>query len=488
MGDAGFKGRSLSRPEPQRSAKAMPAQASVAIEEANILDTDPRWALAQRIAAGPHFARAPLMSKFLLYVVTETLEGRQTGITEHQIGVRVFGRPAVYRTDEDNIVRNYARQLRKRLAEYFAGEGSREPIRIDIPVGGYVPAFTEIAQQDHSCGVEGMFAIGLSEGERAGLYNDSNNDPNRVAKAGRLNGQAARLSTESRMKWMPGKGVTPRNVAFVLAYSALLVCLTWLASTRIPSAAPHLEPTHLLWKSLLSGANNTYIVPPDTGLNIVEDISQRALPLADYIKGSYLEASLEKLDEHTRQDLRTQQFSDFQSLQIVAAIARREEYNPQRVFLRFPRDLRMDDLKTANVILIGSVSSNPWASIADRSTNFRIVPKAGMAGAVVVNAKPLQGEESSYESHWNEPLHDTYALIEFVPNLNGKGYLLLLEGLDVAGTQAAAEVLFHPETIDAVLNRAKLPDGSLRSFEILLRTTSIQSNSAGTQIVATRIH
>jgi hypothetical protein len=85
-------------------------------------------------------------------------------------------------------------------------------------------------------------------------------------------------------------------------------------------------------------------------------------------------------------------------------------------------------------------------------------------------------------------LHDTYALIEFVPNLNAKGYLLLLEGLDVAGTQAAAEVLFHPETIDAVLNRAKLPDGSLRPFEILLRTTSIQSNSAGTQIVATRVH
>jgi hypothetical protein len=484
MGDAGFKGRSLSRPEPQRSAKAMPAQASVAIEEANILDTDLRWALAQRIAAGPHFARAPLMSKFLLYVVTETLEGRQTGITEHQIGVRVFGRPAVYRTDEDNIVRNYARQLRKRLAEYFAGEGSREPIRIDIPVGGYVPAFTEVAQQDHSSGVEGMFAIGLGEIDQAGPYNDSN----RVARTSRLSEQAARQSTESRVPWMLGNRATLRNVAFVLAYSALLVCLTWLASTRIPSAAPHLEPTHLLWKSLLSGANNTYIVPPDTGLNIVEDISQRVLPLADYIKGSYLEASLEKLDEHTRQDLRTQQFSDFQSLQIVAAIARREEYNPERVFLRFPRDLRMDDLKTANVILIGSVSSNPWASIADRNTNFRIVPKAGMAGAVVVNAKPLQGEESLYESHWNEPLHDTYALIEFVPNLNGKGHLLLLEGLDVAGTQAAAEVLFHPETIDAVLNRAKLPDGSLRSFEILLRTTSIQSNSAGTQIVATRIH
>lgn len=459
-------------------------QAAVGIEEASALETDPRWELAQRIAAGPHFARAPLMSKFLLYVVTEALEGRQNGITEHQIGVRVFGRPSIYRTDEDNIVRNYARQLRKRLAEYFSSEGSREPMRLDIPVGGYVPAFTSVFHEGGISGSEGRFTVGLGEAEQGSLYRRVRS----VAGAHPLGDLVTKISNGSKLVAAFNHAVTGRSVVWILTYSAALICFTWLIATRVPSTVPNPEPTHLLWKSLLSGSNNTYIVPPDAGLNIVEDISQRNLTLADYIKDSYLEAPLEKLDEHTRQDLRTQQFSDFQSLQIVAAIARREEYNPQRVFLRFPRDLRLDDLKTANVILIGSVSSNPWASIADRNTNFRIVPKEGMVGAVIVNAKPLQSEAVSYESHWNEPLHDTYALIEFVPNLNAKGYLLLLEGLDVAGTQAAAEVLFHPETIDAVLNRAKLPDGSLRPFEILLRTTSIQSNSAGTQIVATRVH
>ena len=102
---------------------------------------DPRWVLAQRVVGGSHFARSPLLSKFLLFVVAEAIRGRDSEITEHQIGVQVFDRPPGYRTIEDNIVRNYARQLRKRLAEHFADEGSEEPIRIDVPVGGYVPVF-----------------------------------------------------------------------------------------------------------------------------------------------------------------------------------------------------------------------------------------------------------------------------------------------------------------------------------------------------------
>src|SRR5580658_7557419 len=119
---------------------------------------DPLWELAQRVVAGPHFARSPLLSKFLLFVVAETLEGRADEITEHQIGVQVFDRPADYRTLEDNIVRNYARQLRKRLAEYFADQGSSEPVRIDIPVGGYVPVFVHASGDNGGEAASGALA------------------------------------------------------------------------------------------------------------------------------------------------------------------------------------------------------------------------------------------------------------------------------------------------------------------------------------------
>jgi hypothetical protein len=110
-------------------------------------EDDPRWTLAQRVVAGSHFARSLLLSKFLLYVVAETLEGRESEITEHQIGMQVFDRRPGYSTVEDNIVRNYARQLRRRLAAHFAGEGSAETMRIDIPLGAYVPIFVPVSDE-----------------------------------------------------------------------------------------------------------------------------------------------------------------------------------------------------------------------------------------------------------------------------------------------------------------------------------------------------
>ena len=58
----------------------------------------------------------------------------------------------------------------------------------------------------------------------------------------------------------------------------------------------------------------------------------------------------------------------------------------------------------------------------------------------------------------------------------------------MAGTQAAAETIFRPAVMDPILQRATRPDGSLRFFEILLRSTSIESNSAGTQVIASRIY
>jgi len=229
------------------------------------------------------------------------------------------------------------------------------------------------------------------------------------------------------------------------------------------------------------------VVPSDAGFNLMEDMSHRRVPLADYIRGTFDDATTSSLNSQTRQDLYLQRYTDFVSLQIIALVARQPEFDPERVLLRFPRDVRIDDLKTANALIIGSANSNPWAALGDARTNFRIAPSNDMEGAAIVNARPLAGEQASYESHWNEPSHDTYALILFVPNLSGAGHLLVVEGLDVAGTEAAAELLFHPESIASILERARHPDGSLSSFEILLRTTSIQSNAAGTQVIASRV-
>lgn len=422
------------------------------------LQDDPRWDLAQRVVAGPYFARSTLLSNFLLYVVSETLAGRAGAISEHKIGVSVFGRPVGYRTDDDNIVRNYARQLRKRLAEHFAGMGSDEPVRIDIPVGGYVPLFlsspTEIVEPEEKL-------------------------------------ISAQQPSESESSRKPGALVG----RFSFARAALTVCCVVLfvvgacfLASRVLLRPPEPDASRLLWRSILADSTNTFIVPPDVGFNLLEDMAHQSFPLASYIKGNFADTPDGRVNNHTDRDLRTQQYTDFVSTQIAALVARQPEYDPRRVFLRFPRDLRISDLKSGNALIIGSVSANPWAGLIDANANFHIVPSRDMESAQIVNARPLAGEVTSYASRWNEPAHETFALILFLPNLNGSGHVLCIEGLDVAGTQAAAEMLFHPDAIAPILKSARQSDGSLRAFEILLRATSIESNAAGTQIVASRIH
>jgi hypothetical protein len=245
---------------------------------------------------------------------------------------------------------------------------------------------------------------------------------------------------------------------------------------------------HPLWEALFGGPANCYIVPSDAGFNLLEDLSHQSVPLAEYISGSYLEMPLPGVDAHSAQDIHFQQLSSFVDFQIVAALARLPEDNPQRVVIRFPRDLRLDDLKHGNAVILGSMDSNPWAAIAEPSANFRIVSRQGMQGATIVNLKPEHGEAASYESHWNEPAHETFALIAFLPNLSNNGHLLFLQGLDAAGTQAASEMLFRNDALAPILKRATRPDGSLRNFEVLLRSTSIEANATSTQIIASRIY
>jgi hypothetical protein len=413
------------------------------------LEHDPRWHLAQRIVDSPQFCKSPRLSQFLLYIVAKTLQGRQSEVTEQQIGVHVFGRPHGYRTVDDNIVRSYARQLRKRLTEYFASDGVDHQIRIEIPLGSYLPVFT---------------APAFEKPVTAEVVPDP----------------------PGMTKWGWPKWSWPRLLA-LFVYSAGLIWLTCVAQTRITAARYAPEPAQLLWKAMLQSPDDTFIVPPDAGLNLVEDLSHQPLPLPDYLKAEYLDRPLPGVDVHSEADLRSQQLTDFASLQMVSTLARLSEYNPGHVSLRFPRDLRFDDLKRANAVIVGSPCSNPWAVIADGMTNFRIQCNPGMQGATVLNKKPQAGEVSSYSSHSNEPIHETYSLIIFVPNLSGYGRLLMLGGLDAAGTQAAGEALLRSEIITPILERARRPDGSLAPFEVLLRSTSIQANATDTRVIASRI-
>src|SRR5260370_11305014 len=92
-----------------------------------------------RVFATAGFARNDRLSRFLRFVVQAKLEGKLGDRKEPVIGVEVFDRPPGYDTRSDAVVRMEAGKLRARLAEYYSGPGARDPVRIEIPKGAYVP-------------------------------------------------------------------------------------------------------------------------------------------------------------------------------------------------------------------------------------------------------------------------------------------------------------------------------------------------------------
>jgi adenylate cyclase len=57
----------------------------------------------------------------------------------------VFERDPDWSPRADPIVRQEASRLRKRLANYYATAGATDPVRIELPIGAYVPVFVRIS-------------------------------------------------------------------------------------------------------------------------------------------------------------------------------------------------------------------------------------------------------------------------------------------------------------------------------------------------------
>jgi Tol biopolymer transport system component len=95
----------------------------------------------ERVLASPGFLRNERMSRFLRFLAERHLEGQGNQLKESVIAVEVFGRKPDHDPLQDSIVRTEAGRLRGRLAEYYMGAGEDDAVVIELPKGGYTPAF-----------------------------------------------------------------------------------------------------------------------------------------------------------------------------------------------------------------------------------------------------------------------------------------------------------------------------------------------------------
>jgi hypothetical protein len=424
------------------------------------LEEDPRWQLVKRVTACKGFAKSRFLTNFILYICEKHLLDLTDEITEQQIGEHVFLRQQGYSPGEDNIVRNYARLLRQRLEEYFAGEGVGERIRIVVPRGGYIPLFVE-------------------EGKMIGENkpNPSAIEPLPLDSSPQANDIHVPLSIPGvQSPW------TLKALCAVL-FTALLFVL--LHDVR---ARPQPVITDPFWRVFFNPSRDTLVVPADSGLVIYQNLTKRRIPLAEYATGEYQKHTVSPLgiDPATVNELGERRYTSVVDLHLVSLLSQLPAVVKNRFKVRYAREVTLDDLKQSNVILLGSLDSNPWAELFQKDLNFQFEFPHDTDDAVIRNLHPMAGEKMFYETNQKDPARTTFGVIAVTPNLDGTGHILLIEGINMAGTEAAGDYLFS-DACAPLLHQIFDAKGNMMPFEVLLKTSNIGANAPQPQIVSQRI-
>lgn len=416
------------------------------------------WKLANRIVASRGFRKSELLQKFLLEICELTLAGDARSITEQYIGHHIFGRPEGYDPGEDNIVRSYARMLRRRLDAYFDDEGAHELLRLSVPRGGYIPEFSAV-QSDHNLV----------------LPSEQEDNPATVPQEP----QAIERAERARLKWAAAGAAT----------GALAMVLIWLLLASLQSHK-NASAAHVLWTQLFDKKHRTVIVAADSGLGMVENLTHTEATLDRYASGKYLAESRvpTEMDEANFADVSRQHYTSAVDLSISTAFMRLPEFAADRTEIRFARDLTVQEMQNSNVILLGSTHSNPWVALFEPRLNFKFVYTPQVDRSYIVNRRPQAGEEQTYANGSADGGSPTYGIVAYLPDAGGIAHVLVIEGLNMAGTQAAANILFDSTAMQRVLQAAAMPGGRLRAFELLIETTSVGPSAPAARIIATHIY
>ena len=411
------------------------------------LKTDARWQLIERITASPSFQKSARIRDLLRYMAERTLHGQTQDLTEHRIGSAVFGKPQDYSVVDDSSVRVHVRQLRLKLHEYFDGEGREEACVVEIPKGAYTTLFRSVGQRTTP-----------------------------PAPAGEL---------KTWLRWLP----------WALAALFLVTTVTaWLYHPAV--AAPPPPPWPLA--ALFTPPNRpVQVVVADVNYGMTRLVDEQPVTLERYLSPSYRSGADLTNAHPTQREARMMRYlsgsllTSYADLVVVSTLLRVSGNARDWLAIRSARELRPRDLEEGSFVFVGSPSSNPWVSYFADKLNFQ--EREGVVGASLKffqNLHPKPGEQEKYQGlDFTGSSGEDYATISLLPVPTGRGSVLILQGLQQEGTEAAGLFLAdagNRQKLQEALGFSGTPTQPIY-FEALVRTQAVAGAPNATSIVATRV-
>ncbi len=424
---------------PAEELKKSTAKSGKAVISVSPAADDPRWQVVQHVVSGQTFAKAARLSQFLLYVCERAILGRLDEVSEQQVGIHVFGRPADYNSNEDNIVRTHARLLRRKLDEYYLAEGKDEPLRILIPKGGYVPVF-EAVPEPVAPGREPEAAHWLSRWKMAAVV-----------------------------------------VCLLLAAGAVVISLRGGAHRPNPRVRQ-------FWSQIFNTARPTFLVPSDTGYVLYQNYTRRTVTLAEYLARDFWRQfeTPPDMNRGAIEGLASLPYTNQVDLNLCWRLGRSTEMDLQRTAVRAPRELSISDLKGANALVMGARRGNPWAELFDQQNAFQGLFDETRRN-YVLNREPRAGEAPLYTEHLDNGTQHAYAIVAFVRGITGQEHALLLSGTTTPGTEGAGDFLLNEQSLGSFLEKIAPGNGPVPHFELVLDVGRVGASAQRAEVVAYRV-
>jgi len=348
---------------------------------------DGRRALVDRILASPHFSKSPRLSQFLSFIADRAISGKSAEINEQLIGVHVFGRPPAYSSGEDSIVRSQARFLRQRLDDFFAEDGKSEVLRIRIPKGAYVPVFEAVSFGTQSA------ARGESQAAEVTFETSA---PTITPVEDAMVPLAQRSVIPHDPVFAPASWPR-RNLYLTLTAAALLLAVSVWGIVLHFKKRNIVDSSHRLWAAFYENGDPPIIVPSDSTLVLLEELTGTSVRLSDYLNAGTLQTRLAPQSNLnvTIGDVFSHQYTSIVDLSLTARIVRLPEAARVSPEIRYARDLRLNDLKTRSAVLIGGARTNPWIELFSSKTSFYVDYDRLTKHNVVYDRAPKSGQPSN---------------------------------------------------------------------------------------------
>lgn len=382
------------------------------------------------------------LCRLLRYLGDHAIKHPGSSLKEYQIATEVFGRPSGFDPHLDSLVRVQAGRLRAKLTEYYASEGSEDPIVVEMPKGTYTLVFHHVP----------LPAKTLLPPPEVQLRE-------RPAQDRRLVGVVSVLS--------------------LLLAAAVVIIGVLLFSRSRTSAPPNVDlpvapALQVFWHQFVSSpeepwiifSNGAFVGRPETGLRYFNP------------------------DRDSRQGI----LDHYTGVGEVLAV-----YDLDRVFSQFHKEIRvkrgslfsLDDAQDNNLIFVGSPAEN--LTLRDIPTTHEFVFERPASGArkgdlALVNVHPQPDEPKMwFATSSGTPLMDDYVIIGLVPGINPARSVLILAGTTTIGTQAAAEYVCRPDSVEQLLLRLSVSDtGKMEPFEAVLHVKVARGVPIESQLVALR--